>query len=43
MDACMSLESQLLAVESFPVAELSLQAEPRDLPSLLHQCHGQTH
>lgn len=43
VDACVSVESQVLAVGHFPVAELPVQAEPRDLPGLPHQCRGQTH
>ena len=43
MEACLSLESQVLAGESFPLAELSFQAEPRDLPGLPHQCCRQAH
>ena len=43
VDACVSVESQVLAVGYFPVAELPFQAEPRDLPGLPHQCRGQTH
>lgn len=39
----MSLEPRLLAVGSFPLAELPLPPEPRDLLGLPHQCHGQTH
>ena len=43
MEACLSLEFQILAGESFPVAELPFQAEPRDLPGLPDQCCGQAH
>lgn len=38
MEACLSLESQTLGGESFPIARAFFQAEPRDLPGLPHQC-----